>query len=386
MSSLRPSRPSVWSHRWPRLRACCAIAALASVPAALPPFARAAPVPVVDRGPDLGNPSVANVRVRDLGGGYYTSGSSQFSTAGLPDLLGLIKAKGYDPNTHYFVDVDLRQEWHGFINAHAVRWMEDSDPVLVEYDWVNLGKARDEILAQEPDLLKTASAGKTKFYTHPKGPKLEAFAFTAPAESFSFGTEADLVKSRLGEGHYIRLTIPDHLKPATDRDVDLFTSELERVFVAAQKEGKVPWIHFHCAAGQGRTTTFMTLYEFYVKVRVTKQKLPFDVPVEDIALKFGTEFEAFLAAQKDPKVLLGANGGKGGADLTFSAALRVMEAEKPDYLKGNGAIDRFRFILNFYWYLTNGKGETWSAWSAKHGCGLDANSTTAFGFYPYCAP
>ena len=64
-------------------------------------------------------------------------------------------------------------------------------------------------------------------------------------------TEEEVVKAA-GLG-YFRLTIPDHLKPQNE-EVDRFVA-----FVRDLLPGT--WLHFHCRAGIGRTTTFMALYD-----------------------------------------------------------------------------------------------------------------------------
>ncbi len=382
------------------LAALLVAAAIATGPAAL-----AKPVVVVDRGPTLeGKPEVDNIRIRDLGSGYVESASSQFSTAGLDVLLKELSSRGYDPKRHYLVIVDLRQESHGTIAGHAVRWMESEDADLLKYDWINIGRPHQDIVGAERGLLEKAALAKdTRFYTLAKAEKnaVPTLVEHAPinAKDDSFATETELVDKALGPGHAIRLTVPDHKKPEDDAEVDLFFAELARVYRDAGNAKLTPWIHFHCAAGQGRTTTFMALYDFYVHAVVTRQAMPFEtIPLSQIDPKFPPAFEDYLLQQKVPKrektstmPTTSADGktvlytsGKGGADITLTGAIKVREE---DERKGLAAIDRFHFIANFYWYLANTPSDqrpAWSTWARAHKCALaDAKQD---GTYPYCTP
>lgn len=67
---------------------------------------------------------------------------------------------------------------------------------------------------------------------------------------------------------YVRFTATDHLWPDA--------GEIERFRRFAANLPKDAWLHFHCVAGEGRTTAFMTMYDML--------KNP-DVPYEDIVLR-----------------------------------------------------------------------------------------------------
>ena len=57
----------------------------------------------------------------------------------------------------------------------------------------------------------------------------------------------------LPAGHYLRLPVTDHLRPSDER-IDDFVDFVRRLSVGAH-------LHFHCHGGEGRTTSFMTLYD-----------------------------------------------------------------------------------------------------------------------------
>lgn len=134
--------------------------------------------------------------------------------------------------------VDLRQETHAILNGAAIEW-EAQD------NWGEVGLSRDQVLALERERLKALQG--TVSVIDERNPQNPPQNVTVASTS----TEEELVK-RAGLG-YERLTITDHVRPS-DADVDRFL-----LFVDGLKPGT--WLHFHCRAGVGRTTTFMTMYD-----------------------------------------------------------------------------------------------------------------------------
>jgi protein-tyrosine phosphatase len=162
------------------------------------------------------------------------SGSSVFSESALQTIKNKLA-------TAPIVDVDLRQESHLYVNGIPVTWFQWSD------DDANLGKTHEQVLADEAqkkqELLKDPSI---TFDTNKK-----AVQPTGAVPVQRVQTEEELVSSA-GLG-YFRLTVPDHLAPQKE-EVDRFVA-----FVRDLPPGA--WLHFHCRAGIGRTTTFMALYD-----------------------------------------------------------------------------------------------------------------------------
>ena len=68
----------------------------------------------------------------------------------------------------------------------------------------------------------------------------------------AYQTEKTCVE-RMG-AQYLRIAVTDVTRPE-DSDVDEFITFLRSI------KGKDCWLHFHCLAGKGRTTTFMAMYE-----------------------------------------------------------------------------------------------------------------------------
>lgn len=157
------------------------------------------------------------------------SASQQFSEYNL-DLL--LKAIG---TSLPITVVDLRQESHGFINGFAVSWKGLKNNA-------NKDLTKKQVLKDEVDKLKSVNLNVSiTFYNHPK-------KIIVPTK---VQNEKELVMSK--SLSYIRITIKDGGIPSDDM-VDYFIE-----CVKAQMQNS--WLHFHCKAGIGRTTTFMIMYD-----------------------------------------------------------------------------------------------------------------------------
>ena len=167
----------------------------------------------------------------------YASGSAEFSVKEFDKMVPVLKEQAKGP----IYIVDLRQESHGLINGTAVSWYG-------ERDWGNLGKSKRAALRDEKSRLESvrgkdvtmAKLGKDKKPVNP---------VTVKAESVM--TEEQLVKSR--GLRYFRIAATDHVWPSAE-NIDAFIR-------FTRKLPKNAWLHFHCQAGQGRTTAYMAMYD-----------------------------------------------------------------------------------------------------------------------------
>jgi hypothetical protein len=167
------------------------------------------------------------------------SGSAQFSESELKMLLQHLN------NKNVYI-VDLRQESHGFVNGLPVAWYKRPN-------WENKGLQNHEIHEKETLLLQELAqtqefSGKTLY------PK--RFSFYKPSEPVSFSVESAISEQQTvkrNNGNYQRFYATDHLPPS-DIIVDEFITFVSQL-------PKDAWLHFHCRAGKGRTTTFMVLYD-----------------------------------------------------------------------------------------------------------------------------
>jgi hypothetical protein len=120
----------------------------------------------------------------------------------------------------------------------------------------------------------------------------------------------------------MRLPVPDHMRPS-DKQVDRFVK-----LVRAVGKDKGTWLHVHCEAGDGRTTTFLAMYDMMHNARA--------VSFEDIVHR---------------QWLLG------GIDLLATNARAPWKREY--------ARKRAEFIKKFYRYCRENKDgfkTMWSAW------------------------
>lgn len=164
------------------------------------------------------------------------SGSGALSEKG----LAMVKEKvGNKP----IMDIDLRQEDHGFINGMGISWFGENDQA-------NKGLTREQAMVDEKDKLDQISKNKhVAFDQLPKGKSVNTIKEINNPESVQ--TEEELAKS-LGMS-YLRITVTDHEKPLDDQ-VDLFVESIKNI-------PQDTWLHFHCRGGAGRTTTFMSMYD-----------------------------------------------------------------------------------------------------------------------------
>jgi hypothetical protein len=160
------------------------------------------------------------------------SGSSQYSERGLQWILAAI------PSSQIIL-VDLRQESHGFIDGAAFSWRG-------EHNWDNRGKTPEEI---EKDQAKKIQGIKQQGFIRFYADKNETY--TKPLHIQNVFNEEQLAKRYHID--YLRYYIPDHERPS-DSNVDDFIALVKNL-------SPHTWLHFHCAAGKGRTTSFLAMYD-----------------------------------------------------------------------------------------------------------------------------
>lgn len=194
------------------------------------------------------------------------SGSAQFT----PSQLTNIKSKLNKPKT--FI-LDLRQESHGFVNDIAISFYNP-------FKDLNNGFTTSESIAAEILDLSNIPRGKEiTIYSKTTRPLLKVFIeFVA--------SEATIVDDNKLE--YIRLAVKDGSIPdprVVDTFVELVKFKPENVH-----------LHFHCDAGEGRTTTFMAMYQ----MMKNKDKIPlhkileYQVSIGGIVLTDNKDRKEFL--------------------------------------------------------------------------------------------
>ena len=159
------------------------------------------------------------------------SGSAQFTPDQIPSLKSAI-------NKNNIYIIDLRQESHGFVNDLAISFY---DP----YKDLNNGLTSTEAMETENSLLGNIKINSSLNIYSKLGKKLETINVA------SVSNEENLVTSNGLK--YLRLAVKDGGIPSPIV-IDEFVQ-----FIKSKDPST--HIHFHCDAGEGRTTTFMVLYQ-----------------------------------------------------------------------------------------------------------------------------
>ena len=229
------------------------------------------------------------------------SGSGQFSEKSLRAMINLLPIP-----PEKLVVLDLRQESHGFINGNPVSWTDGL------HNYANMKKTQFEIESDEYQRLRLAAQAKQIMINPLKNP--------AKLLVDTVKTEKHVVENY--GATYIRLPVTDHNRP-TNKVIDQFIELVNNL-------PPDRWLHMHCKAGKGRTTTFLTLFDIMQNAR--------RVSLKDI-----------LARQH----LIG------GIDLT--------EVKKNNVERSRAAIERLQFIQVFYLYCREVPNfqVSWSDWVEK---------------------
>ena len=170
------------------------------------------------------------MRLRDIPT-LNISGSAQFTKDQLLNLKNYI-------NKDNICIVDLRQESHGMINDLAISFLNP-------YKDLNNGFTTEQTIKAENSLLNKIKIGNTiQLYKH-TGIFIKDITVDFISNESQLVTEADM--------QYKRFAVKDNSAPTPDI-VDEFVEFIKN------KPDYSP-LHFHWAAGKGRTTSFMVMYQ-----------------------------------------------------------------------------------------------------------------------------
>ena len=185
---------------------------------------------------------------RDLDPPLRASGSHQLDAPVFAAIVNRIAEEA--PEQRRLIIVDLRQESHAFLDGRAVSWCADKD-------WSNVGQPTAWIVHdEESQLMKLAAAPDQLVYAVRKdddgGIQVLGTSLLHIARAETEETVVAKFQSRLAVS-YLRLPVTDHCAPE-DEAVRTFLDKLGDVDATT-------WVHFHCHGGDGRTTTFLTMYD-----------------------------------------------------------------------------------------------------------------------------
>ena len=177
------------------------------------------------------------------------SGSAEFSAQEFAALASTLKAKAGGP----VYIVDLRQESHGLFNGNAVSWYGPRD-------WGNVAKTPAAAAKDEQERL-AAAKGQSLIVSRldKKGRPLnvQPMKIQQSMDEETLVTAAGL--------RYLRIPATDHLWPSPE-NIDAFLTFYKQL-------PKDAWLHFHCAAGVGRTTVYMAMTDMLQNPSVSLQDI-----------------------------------------------------------------------------------------------------------------
>lgn len=238
-------------------------------------------------------------------------GSQQFSKAGLQAVLKRIPSKSV-------VIIDLRRESHGFLNDNAISWYGPQNAA-------NSSKSPVKIKLSENRLLNKLN--KSRFqWVHQILEKTDQGFVGRTSKEFVHVESAISEQKLASDLHvkYKRFYVEDFHAPE-DADVVRFVNYVKHF-------PEDTWLYFHCRAGRGRTTTFMTMYDMMKNAKHVSFN---DIVARQYAL--------------------------GGSDLR--------DLPDEDNYKYGYASNRLSFIKNFYEYAKENNDDystTWMQWKEKH--------------------
>jgi len=288
-------------------------ATLTMTPAALPADAAAA-IPVIDA--PASQDALTNYRHTDdlekIPASLDRTGMAALHMHGSAEFTPLAFAKWRKTIAGPVTVFDLRQEAHGFINGQAVTW-------YAERDWGQAGMTHHGAIVHEAELLVALPGQKDFSLWDAKAVKSGAAGAPEHIAITEARSEANVVEA--SHARYVHLTVTDHVRPDD--------GEVERFLTAVRELPTDSDVLFHCRAGQGRTTTFMVMYDMLRNAA--------HVPMQDIIAR-----EAALGRDYDLNKLPTADDWK--------------------YPYQN---DRAAFIRTFYEYAVanpDGRPLGWRAW------------------------
>jgi hypothetical protein len=186
---------------------------------------------------------------------FNASGSHQLDATRLAEILKLeVVAHHHPPNIFL---VDLREETHGFLDGRAVSWYADNDFANVgqPLPWIMADEAYRLALLQKQHAARVfaietdCADNREQDRRKPTSYRDIEVVKAETEELVSRGLEA-----KIGcPVTYVRIPVTDHCAP-TD-------AALEQLRAVWRKMSSKSWVHFHCHGGDGRTTTFLALFD-----------------------------------------------------------------------------------------------------------------------------
>ena len=196
---------------------------------------------------------------------FRASGSHQLNVGRLATAL-----KQVAPSGGQLYLVDLREETHLYFDGCAVSWYADKD-------FANVGQSLEWIEAEEKARVAVITAvPHTKMFCitpeDKKSGNVTPTGYSEVAVKLAL-TEQGIASTLPFRPRYIRIPVTDHCRPSEEA--------LNRFVDLCKSLNTFDWVHCHCHGGDGRTTTFLALFDM---VHWAKAKATSNFPtLEDFA-------------------------------------------------------------------------------------------------------
>jgi len=212
------------------------------------------------------------------------SGSRQLDFQPFYDVLQSVAAE-VKPRGRLYI-FDLRQESHAFFDNRAVSWYADMD-------WSNVGQSEAWILRDEASKIEGISVpgmGNAQIFCLDQTSKSAQHLMPTGYSEITVGdalSEKKIVETKMKlpcRAIYFRITVTDHCAPnaaAQEKSKALFRH-------LYQQQDDQTWVHFHCHGGDGRTTTFLAMYDMVCWAKAKKTPFPSVKDFADRQLKLFT--------------------------------------------------------------------------------------------------
>ncbi len=246
----------------------------------------------------------------------WVSASAVPNERNMKDIANKIESSSHN-KVKKMIDLDLREESHAYINGEAFTLNTD-------HNWINKDKTHQQSVADEEAWIQSIS-------------RMDKLDNVLTSQQFKDGQFNKGVAVKIGSTHseqeiaeqygfeYIRLTVTDHMKP-NDIETDRFVSLIRSL-------PKNTWIHLHCRGGEGRSTTFMAMYDMLQNA----DQVSFNDIIKRLA-SVSPYYDLYHTEHKDP-------------DKTY-------------YYR-----ERLRFLEHFYLFASDyrrGYAGNWSTWAVEN--------------------
>ncbi len=174
----------------------------------------------------------------------WISGSGAPSAEGFKNIKKNIQ-QATGNKAKIMIDVDLRQESHGYLNKNAIT-------LASENDWINFNKTNTVSEQDEQKWLASFST-RDKVENVLTPTQFKSGKFTSGKNYLVKEIVDEKMIATAADFQYFRLMVSDHMAPRDE--------EVDRFVMLVKNQKPYTWVHIHCRGGNGRTTTFMTMYD-----------------------------------------------------------------------------------------------------------------------------